>query len=140
MKESLILNLFVGFILKNGKRSKAETIVMSVLHELKNHFREDPFYVLSNIVDNVRPRLELRPRVIAGTVYKIPSLMKEGLDYRLAIKWIVSSAAQRPGKNMSIKLFNELLDTYSGSSASIRKRDELHKLVLSSRPLLKYLK
>ena len=140
MNRSIVVSLFIGFLTKNGGRNKAELIFSDLLFSIKRKFKLDPLDVLVGAVERAKPRLELRPRVIAGTVYKIPSVMKEGLDSRLAVKWIIESSINRSGKSVSSKLLDEIWDTYSGSSSSVKRRDELHKLVLANRPLLKYFK
>jgi small subunit ribosomal protein S7 len=139
MKRSLLVNSFVGFLVKEGKRARAELIFFDLLRELKSQFGKDPFEVLTVALEKARPRLDLRPKVVSGTIYRIPALMKPGLDYRLPIKWIVEAAKNRVQGDISMNLFNEVAEAYKGVGVVVRKRDELHKAVFANRPLLKYM-
>jgi small subunit ribosomal protein S7 len=140
MEQLLILNLLIGNIIKNGMRAKAESIVIELLYKLRVNLKKDPLLILQKTVENLKPLVVLKERMIGGTIYKIPSLMKKDLEYHLAVYWLVSFARKRSEKDFVNKLFNEIVDTYNKDSSSIKKKEELHKTVLASRPFLKFLR
>jgi len=112
-----------------GKKAVAEKIVYEALDILKQKTVEDsPLKVFNKAVDNVRPKLELKPRRVGGATYQIPVEVSVRRGNSLALRWIRDFARNKKGKPMTIKLADELLAAYKGEGAAIKKRDETHKM------------
>jgi small subunit ribosomal protein S7 len=139
IKKIKVFNLLVGILMQRGNKAFAEKTVGKALLELSKATGKDGQEILEYIVDRLRPLARLRPRVVSGVTYKIPSLTRVEAEYSMALKWLVEAARLRNENTLYLRLFNELLDTWKGNSAALKKRDELHKLVLANRPFLKFL-
>jgi small subunit ribosomal protein S7 len=130
---------FVGSITKNGKKSKASKIFNMFLFDISVKFEISPVEFLNQVIENVRPKVFLISKKISGSTVKIPTPISLSRSYSIAIKWFLSSAAKRSGSPFNQLIFFELLDIYSNpSNATLRKRDEYHKLAKINRPYLRY--
>jgi len=124
----LIAKMINAFILR-GKKTTAERIVYGALDSLKERTHEDNITkVFNKALDNVRPRVELKPRRVGGATYQIPIEVLAPRGNSLAIRWIRDFARKKKGKPMMMKLADELLAAYKGEGPAIKKRDETHKM------------
>jgi small subunit ribosomal protein S7 len=107
----------------------AEKIIYGALENLKQKTHEDNVLkVFNKAIDNVRPRLELKPRRVGGATYQIPIEVTLNRGNSLAMRWIRDYATKKKGKSMVDKLGDELLAAYKGEGPAIKKRDETHKM------------
>jgi len=126
---SPLVGRFINIVMTKGKKAVAEKIVYEALDILKQKTVEDsPLKVFNKAVDNVRPKLELKPRRVGGATYQIPVEVSVRRGNSLALRWIRDFARNKKGKPMTIKLADELLAAYKGEGAAIKKRDETHKM------------
>ena len=120
---------FVNSLMFEGKKTIAENIVYGAFEILKQKTSEDNVLkVFNKAVDNVRPRLELKPRRVGGATYQIPVEVNTPRGNSLALRWIRDFARGKKGKPMTTKLADELLAAYKGEGQAIKKRDETHKM------------
>ncbi|MFY7944021.1 MAG: hypothetical protein ACOVNZ_05540 [Crocinitomicaceae bacterium] len=130
---------FIGSITKNGKKSKASKIFNIFLFDISVKFEISPVEFLNQVIENVRPKVFLISKKISGSTVKIPTPISLSRSYSIAIKWFLSSASKRSGSPFNQLMFFELLDIYTNpSNATLRKRDEYHKLAKMNRPYLRY--
>jgi len=130
---------FIGSITKNGKKTKASKMFNLFLFDISLKFEISPVDFLDQIIDNVRPKVFLISKKISGSTVKIPTPISLTRSYSIAIKWFLSSAGKRSGSQFNQLIFFELLDIYTNpSNATLRKRDEYHKLAKINRPYLRY--
>jgi small subunit ribosomal protein S7 len=130
---------FVGSMTKNGKKSKASKIFNIFLFDISVKFEISPVEFLNQVIENVRPKVFLISKKISGSTVKIPTPISLSRSYSIAIKWFLSSASKRSGSPFNQLMFFELLDIYTNpSNATLRKRDEYHKLAKINRPYLRY--
>jgi small subunit ribosomal protein S7 len=94
--------------------------------------------VLRRAVDNVKPSLEVRSRRVGGATYQVPVDVSPRRAQTLAVRWIVQNARQRKGKPMYEKLAAEILDASKGTGASVKRRDDLHKMAEANRAFAHY--
>ena len=126
---SPLIGRFINILMEDGKKTTAERIVYDALDILKQKTSEDsPLKVFNKAVDNVRPKLELKPRRVGGATYQIPIEVAPRRGNSLALRWLRDFARNKKGKSMTIKLADELLAAYKGEGAAIKKRDETHKM------------
>jgi small subunit ribosomal protein S7 len=92
-----------------------------------------PLDLLQRAVDNAKPRLEVKPRRVGGATYQVPMEVPAERQQALAIRWIVKFANSRKGIPMAEALANEIMDAYQGQGASIRRRDEVHKMAQANK-------
>ena len=135
---SVVVTQVVNKILQRGKRSIAEKIVYDALADIEKRAGGDPVAVLKRAVENVRPALEVRSRRVGGATYQVPVEVRPRRATTLAIRWIVGYARQRREKTMALRLANELLDASNGVGASVKRREDMHKMAESNKAFAHY--
>ena len=124
---------FVNVIMQRGKRSTAERIVYGSLDRIKRNTKKDPIEVFDSALKNATPVLEVKPRRIGGATYQVPVEIRPERRLALARRWIVRYARARTGKSMQEKLAGELMDAANGVGATIKRREETHKMAESNK-------
>ncbi len=124
---------FVNVVMARGKRSTAERIVYGSLDRIKRTTKKDPIEVFDIAIKNATPVLEVKPRRIGGATYQVPIEIRPDRRLALARRWIVRYARARSGKSMQEKLAGELMDAANGVGATIKRREETHKMAESNK-------
>jgi small subunit ribosomal protein S7 len=135
---STLVAQFVNKVLRNGKKSVAEHIVYKALDQIAEKVGSDPLSVMKRAIDNVKPETEVRSRRVGGATYQVPVVVKPRRQMSLAIRWIVANARARREKTMIERLANEILDASNGIGASVKRRDDTHKMAESNRAFMHY--
>ena len=129
---------FVNKIMWDGKKSLAYKIFYKAMDIIKERTKEDPLEVFKKALNNVKPRLEVRPRRVGGATYQIPIEVPPHRSLSLAIRWIVESARSRKGKPMAERLADELIEASKGEGQSVKKKEDTHKMAESNRAFAHY--
>ncbi len=135
---STLVTQFVNKILQRGKRSVAERIVYDALKTVEEKTGSDPIDTLKRAVENVRPQLEVRSRRVGGATYQVPVEVRPRRATTLAIRWIVSFARDRRERTMADRLANELLDASNGLGATVKRREDTHKMAEANKAFAHY--
>ncbi|GAB2746393.1 30S ribosomal protein S7 [Salinifilum aidingensis] len=135
---SPLVTQLVNKVLVDGKRSLAERIVYGALEGCREKTGTDPVVTLKRALDNVKPTLEVRSRRVGGATYQVPVEVRQGRSTTLALRWIVIYSRQRREKSMVERLTNELLDASNGLGASVKKREDTHKMAESNKAFAHY--
>jgi len=135
---SPLVTSLVNKVLSDGKRSVAERIVYGALEGAREKSGNDPVITLKRALDNVKPALEVKSRRVGGATYQVPVEVKPGRSTTLALRWLVSYAGQRREKTMVERLMNELLDASNGLGASVKRREDMHKMAESNKAFAHY--
>ena len=135
---SILVEQFIRKIMLDGKKSKSEEIVQGALDILREKTGNDPLTVLRKATDNVRPVLEVRSRRVGGASYQVPVEVRPRRATTLAIRWIVGYARQRREKTMMERLAGELMDASNNIGASIKKKEDLHKMAEANKGFAHY--
>ncbi|MBX3035270.1 MAG: 30S ribosomal protein S7 [Anaerolineales bacterium] len=135
---SLNIQTMIQHVLKQGKKSVAKGLVYDAMDLIKERTEKNPMEVFDGALKNVGPAMEVRPRRVGGATYQVPMEVTADRRLTLAIRWILSSARERAGKSFSDKLASELIDAFNETGASIRKRDETHKMAEANRAFSHY--
>ena len=131
---STLVARLVSILMLEGKKSIAQRVVYGAMDNLsEKNPSSSPLDLLQRAVDNAKPRLEVKPRRVGGATYQVPMEVPAERQQALAIRWIVKFANSRKGVPMSEALANEIMDAYQGQGASIRRRDEVHKMAQSNK-------
>jgi small subunit ribosomal protein S7 len=125
-------------VLRDGKRSVAEKIVYQALEGAREKTGTDPVVTLKRALDNVRPTIEVKSRRVGGATYQVPIEVKPGRSTTLALRWLVTFSRQRREKTMTERLTNELLDASNGLGASVKRREDTHKMAESNKAFAHY--
>jgi small subunit ribosomal protein S7 len=136
--DSPIVTQLVNKVLLRGKRSTAERIVYGALEGCRDKTGTDPVVTLKRALDNVKPTLEVKSRRVGGATYQVPVEVKAPRNTTLALRWLVGYARQRREKTMTERLMNELLDASNGLGASVKRREDTHKMAESNRAFAHY--
>ena len=132
------IQTMIQHVLKQGKKSVATGLVYDAMDMIKERTEKNPMEVFDGALKNVSPVMEVRPRRVGGATYQVPMEVSSERRVTLAIRWILGSARERSGKSFSDKLASELIDAFNETGASIRKRDETHKMAEANRAFSHY--
>ena len=121
-----------------GKTTTTERIVYAALEGTRDKTGTDPVVTLKRAMDNVRPALEVKSRRVGGATYQVPVEVRAVRQTTLALRWLVSFAAARREKTMVERLMNELLDASNGLGASVKRREDMHKMAESNKAFAHY--
>ncbi len=136
--DSIVVTQFVNKVLQRGKRSTAERIVYGALDIVSDKTGGEPIAVLKRAVDNTRPQLEVRSRRVGGATYQVPVEVRPRRANTLAVRWLVNNARSRRERSMAERLANELLDASNAVGASVRQREDLHKMAEANKAFAHY--
>ncbi|SFB82370.1 MULTISPECIES: 30S ribosomal protein S7 [Streptomyces] len=135
---SPLVTSLINKVLLHGKRSTAERIVYGALEGLREKTGNDPLITLKRAVENVKPTLEVRSRRVGGATYQVPVEVRASRSATLALRWLVGYSRARREKTMTERLMNELLDASNGLGASVKKREDTHKMAESNKAFAHY--
>jgi small subunit ribosomal protein S7 len=135
---SPLVTQLVNKILTDGKRSTAESIVYGALEGCREKNGTDPVVTLKRALDNVKPTLEVRSRRVGGATYQVPVEVRTPRQTTLALRWLVGYSRARREKTMTERLMNELLDASNGLGASVKRREDTHKMAESNKAFAHY--
>jgi small subunit ribosomal protein S7 len=135
---SIALATFVQHMMLEGKRSLAFRLMYDTLEMIEEKTGKPGIETFDTAIKNVGPAMEVRPRRVGGATYQVPMEVPGDRRLTLAIRWILGSARSRSGKSFSEKLAGELMDAATNQGASIRKREETHKMAEANRAFSHY--
>jgi small subunit ribosomal protein S7 len=134
-----VLAKFINILMRNGKKSTAEAIVYGALDEMGTRQKgADPLEMFNKALGNVKPVIEVKSRRVGGATYQIPVEVRPDRSMALAMRWLVDAAKKRSEKNMGLRLAGELLDASENRGASIKKREDTHKMAEANRAFSHY--
>ncbi|MFT3889116.1 MAG: 30S ribosomal protein S7 [Arachnia sp.] len=135
---SPLVSQLVSKILLDGKKSVAQAIVYDALEGTRAKTGVDPVQTLKKALDNVKPSIEVKSRRVGGATYQVPIEVKPGRQTTLALRWLVSFSRARREKTMTERLMNEILDASNGLGASVKRREDTHKMAEANRAFAHY--
>lgn len=124
---------FVNRLMRDGKKSLARSLLYEAFDIIEDRTKRDPVEVFEQALDNVMPRVEVKPRRVGGSTYQIPVEVDAYRANSLAMRWLLSAARSRGGRGTASKLANELMDAAQGQGSAVRKRDEVHRMAEANR-------
>jgi small subunit ribosomal protein S7 len=125
-------------VLVDGKRSVAERIVYGALEGCREKSGNDPVVTLKRALDNVKPAIEVKSRRVGGATYQVPVEVRTPRQTTLALRWLIQYSRGRREKTMTERLMNELLDASNGLGASVKRREDTHKMAESNKAFAHY--
>jgi len=123
-----VIAKFINDLMRSGKKSIAEKIMYGAFDIIEAKLKDDPVKLFKKALNNVKPSVEVRSRRVGGATYQVPVEVRPERRQSLASRWIVQYSKERSGKNMVEKLAAELLDAADNKGASIKKREDVHKM------------
>ena len=135
---SVTVTKIVTRIMESGKKTTSERIVYGAMNIIAEQEKGDPVAVLDLALKNAVPLLEVKPRRVGGATYQVPIEVKQDRAFALAIRWLLKAAKARSGRSMAEKLAAELIDASKKQGATIKKREDTHKMAEANRAFVHY--
>jgi small subunit ribosomal protein S7 len=135
---SELVSRFVNKLMTRGKKTVASRIFYDALDIAEERMKKPGIEVFEQAVKNATPMIEVRPRRVGGATYQVPLEVRPERRRSLAIRWLVSSARARTGRSMAEKLAAELLDAANGQGATVKKREDTHRMAEANRAVAHY--
>lgn len=135
---SKLVSKFIKSIMRDGKKSTAESLLYNAFDMIEKKTGEGAVKVFEKAVENVRPMIEVKSRRVGGSTYQVPTEIRPSRRTALGIRWIISFARNRAEKGMSQKLAAELMDAANNRGASIKKREDTHKMAEANKAFAHY--
>ena len=133
-----VLTKFMNNLMIDGKKSVAERIVYNAFDRVEEKLKRAPVEVFHEALDNVRPALEVRSRRVGGATYQVPVEVRPDRSQALAIRWIITAARARSENTMEERLSGELMDAANSRGASVKKREDTHRMAEANRAFSHY--
>ncbi|MBP3615312.1 MAG: 30S ribosomal protein S7 [Alphaproteobacteria bacterium] len=125
---NLLVSKFMNYLMVDGKRTVASGIMYEALDTVKAKTKKDELEQFLELVDKVKPSLEVRSRRVGGATYQVPTEVRPARREALAIRWIIEAARKRGEKTMAERLSGEFMDILAGNGASLKKKSDVHKM------------
>ncbi len=136
---STVLSKFINRVMLGGKKSVARTIVYNALEKFAEKVKaESPLSAFEQSLDNARPALEVKTRRIGGANYQVPVEIPEDRRTAMAMQWIIRISRSKPGRSMEDALANELADCFNLQGATIKKKDDTHRMAEANKAFAHY--
>lgn len=125
---SEIAQMIINKILLKGKKTLAQNIFYETMTKIKIENKQEPVEILHKAINNIKPSIELKTKRVGGSTYQVPTELSKIRSIYIAVGLLVKCARKRPGKNMKIKLKNEIIDASNNLGSSVKKKEEIHKM------------
>ena len=134
-----VLSRFINIVMNDGKKSIAEKIVYHALEIASDKLKvKNSLDLFKTALNNVKPGIEVRSRRVGGATYQVPVEVRNERALALAIRWIVDASRKRSEKSMTHRLAQELVDANENKGASIKKREDTHKMAEANKAFAHY--
>jgi len=135
---SRTVTMFVNKLMQRGKKSTAERIMYDALNRVETQTRKSPLDTFDMALRNATPTIEVKPRRVGGATYQVPVDIRAERRMALAIRWLLRSARARGGRSMAERLAAELMDAASGQGATIKRKEDTHRMAEANRAFVHY--
>lgn len=127
------LTMFINRMMYGGKKSTATNIMYTALETIEERLKKDPVEVFEQALRNVTPTVEVKPKRVGGSTYQVPVEVPHDRAISLAMRWLLQNTRKRSGRDMASKLASELMDAATGQGASVKKKDDTHRMAEANR-------
>ena len=138
MYNSKLVTKLINRLMKDGKKGTAQTILYDAFDIVKEKTNTDPMEVFNKAMENIKPSLEVKSRRVGGANYQVPIEVKADRAQALSLRWLVQYARLRGGHSMAENLANEIIDASNGNGASVKKKDDTHKMAEANKAFAHY--
>ena len=135
---SKVVTKLVNHIMKDGKKGTAEKIIYNAFDIVKEKTGEEAMVVFEKAMNNIKPALEVKSRRVGGANYQVPVEVKPDRAQALAFRWLAQYARLRNGHSMAENLANEIIDASNGTGASVKKKEDTHKMAEANKAFAHY--
>ena len=135
---SKVIAKLINIIMIDGKKGTAQTIVYDAFEQIKEKTSKDPIEVFNACLENIKPQLEVKSRRVGGSNYQVPIEVTPARAQALALKWLTTYSRERNGKTMADNLANEIIDASNGTGATVKKREDTHRMAEANKAYAHY--
>ena len=135
---SKVVTKLINQIMNDGKKGTAQKILYGAFDMVKEKTKEDPMEVFDRAMKNIKPALEVKSRRVGGANYQVPMEVKPERAQTLAFRWLINYARLRNGHSMAENLANEIIDASNGVGASVKKKEDTHKMAEANKAFAHY--
>ena len=135
---SKVVTKLVNHIMKDGKKGTAQNIIYDAFDIVKEKTGEEAMVVFEKAMNNIKPALEVKSRRVGGANYQVPVEVKPDRAQALAFRWLAQYARLRNGHSMAEQLANEIIDASNGTGASVKKKEDTHKMAEANKAFAHY--
>ncbi len=132
------MSRFVNSVMRDGKKSTAQNLIYEAFDIIERRTGESALKVFEQALQNVKPHVEVKSRRVGGSTYQVPTEVRPNRQLALAIRWIISFAGKRPEKGMANKLAGEFSDAAQQRGASVKKREDTHRMAEANKAFAHY--
>jgi small subunit ribosomal protein S7 len=129
---------FINCLLKQGKKSVAESIMYGAFDIIESRLKESPVELFEKALNNVKPVMEVKSKRVGGATYQVPTEVPPSRRLALAFRWLITNAAERTEKTMKEKLAAELIDAANNRGNAIKKKESVHKMAEANKAFAHY--
>jgi small subunit ribosomal protein S7 len=134
----VVLTKFMNSLMRDGKKSAAESIVYGAFDRIEEKMRTEPLRVFHDALDNVKPAIEVRSRRVGGATYQVPVEVRTARSQALAVRWLITAARARSERTMAERLSAELMEAADNRGAAVKKREDTHRMAEANRAFSHY--
>ena len=136
--KSKVVTKLINQIMNDGKKGTAQRIVYDAFEIIKEKAKEEPMNIFEKAMENIKPALEVKSRRVGGANYQVPVEVKADRAQALAFRWLAQYARLRSGHSMAENLANEIIDASNGTGASVKKKEDTHKMAEANKAFVHY--
>lgn len=135
---SKLLSKFINVMMEDGKKATAERICYGAFDIIRDKSGNDPLKVFKTAIENVKPVVEVKPRRVGGATYQVPVEIRPSRRAALAFRWIINYSRARAEKTMRERLAGELMDAFNNAGASMKKKEDTHRMAEANKAFAHY--
>ena len=135
---SKVVAKLINIVMIDGKKGTAQTIVYDAFEQIKEKTSKDPMEVFNACLENIKPQLEVKSRRVGGANYQVPVEVTPARAQALALKWLTKFSRERHGNSMADKLASEIIDASNNTGATVKKREDTHRMAEANRAYAHY--
>ncbi len=136
--KSKVVTKLINTIMLDGKKGIAQSILYEAFEIIKSKTGKDPLEVFNQAMENIKPALEVKSRRVGGSNYQVPIEVSPARSQALALRWLVKYSRERGGKGMAENLANEIIDASNGTGATVKKREDTHRMAEANKAFAHY--
>lgn len=133
-----VVTKLINQIMYDGKKGTAEQIVYGAFKIIEEKMGQDPHEVFLKALENVMPQVEVKARRVGGATYQVPIEIRPERRQTLGIRWLVNFMRKRSERTSDARLAGELMDAYNGVGATVKKKDEVHRMADANKAFAHY--
>lgn len=136
--QSVLVSKIINKVMWDGKKSTASHIFYDAMDTVKEKTSQNPLEVLEQAMENITPKIEVRPRRVGGATYQVPVEVRAERQKSLSIRWLVNYARLRNERTMAQRLAGEIIDAANNRGGSVKKKEDTHKMAEANRAFAHY--